>query len=124
MHDFSFSTGGTLSLASEAVPPNQTEKANSGYRREKSMIRRLSTFLLTIVALVSVVNIASHAESKPLLTHHVRDVTSNGQATLVGHLPANQSMRLVLVLPVRNQAGLDDFLKDIHDPFSPNYHHY
>ena len=85
------------------------------------MIRRLSTSLLTIVALVSVVNVVSHAESKTLLTRHVREVTLNGQAQSVGRLPATQSMRLVLVLPLRNQEGLDNFLKDVYDPFSSHY---
>ena len=88
------------------------------------MIRRLSTFLLTIVALVSVVNVASRAESKPLLTHHVRQVALNGIAPAVGRLPANQSMRLVLVLPLRDREGLDNFLKDVYDPSSPNFRHF
>jgi len=30
-------------------------------------------------------------------------------------------MKLVLVLPLRNQAGLDQLLKDIYDPASPSY---
>jgi subtilase family serine protease len=88
------------------------------------MIRRLSTSLLTVVALVSAMNIASRAESKPLLTHHVRQVTLNGIAPSVGRLPASQSMRLVLVLPLRNREGLDNFLKDVYDPFSSNYRHF
>jgi len=88
------------------------------------MIRRFTTSVLTIVALVALANVASRAESKPLLTHHVREATGNGQAPLVGHLPSNQSMRLVLVLPLRNQEGLNSFLKDISDPFSANYRHY
>jgi subtilase family serine protease len=56
-----------------------------------------------------------------LLTRHVREATLNGQAPLVGHLPATQSMRLVLVLPHRNQAELDDFLKELYDPHSASY---
>ena len=51
------------------------------------MMRRLST-LLTVVALVSVANVVSQAQSLPLLTRHVREVTLNGQAPLVGNLPA------------------------------------
>ena len=48
------------------------------------MIRRLSTSLLAIVALLSVANIVCHAQSRPLLTRHVREVTLNGQARSVG----------------------------------------
>ncbi len=30
-------------------------------------------------------------------------------------------MRLVLVLPLRNQAALDDFLRQLYNPSSPSY---
>ncbi|MGA2019710.1 MAG: S53 family serine peptidase [Candidatus Sulfotelmatobacter sp.] len=84
------------------------------------MIRRLNVFLLTIVAIVSGATIVSQAQQS-LLTRHVREVVRNGQAPLVGHLPATQSMRIVLVLPHRDQAGLDDFLKEVYDPTSPSF---
>jgi kumamolisin len=83
------------------------------------MMRRSST-LLTIVALVLGVNIVCHAQSQ-LLTRHVREMTLNGQAPVVGHLPATQSMRLVLVLPLRNQETLDNFLRELYTPSSPSY---
>jgi len=55
------------------------------------------------------------------MTRHVREVTLNGQAQSMGRLPAKQSMRLVLVLPLRNQAQLDDFLENLYDPSSPSF---
>jgi len=64
------------------------------------------------------------AQSLPLLTHHVREATQNGQAPSVGRLPAAQRMQLVIVLPLRNQAALNDFLKQLYDPGSPSYRHY
>jgi subtilase family serine protease len=85
------------------------------------MIRRLSTSLLTTVALVSVLSIVCLAQPQSLLTHHVREATLNGQAQYVGPLPATQPMRLVLALPIRNQAGLDNFLKEVYDPSSASY---
>jgi len=87
------------------------------------VIRKLSTFLLTVVALGSVVNLVCVAQSLPAApwTRHVRDVVLNGQAKPVGRLPATQSMRLVLVLPLRNQAALDSFLKELYDPSSASY---
>jgi subtilase family serine protease len=88
------------------------------------MIRRSGTSLLTIFVLVLAVNIVCHAQSRRLLTPHVRGVTLNGQARSAGRLPAGQSMRLVLVLPHRNQAALDQFLKDLYNPASPSYRHY
>ena len=85
------------------------------------MTRRLSTSLLTMVALVSAVSIVCLAQPQSPLTHHVREATLNGQAHYVGPLPATQSMRLVLVLPIRNQAALDNFLKEVYDPSSGSY---
>lgn len=84
------------------------------------MIRRIATSLLTLVALVSFVSTASHAGT--VMTHHAREVIT--RVPMVGHLPANQSMRLVLTLPIRDQAGLDAFLKDVYDKNSPNFRHF
>jgi subtilase family serine protease len=88
------------------------------------MIRRLGTSLPRVFVLVLVVNIVCLAQSRPLLTHHVREVTLNGQARSVGRLPAAQPMRLVLVLPLRNQTSLNQFLKELYNPASPSYRRY
>ena len=88
------------------------------------MIRRLGPSLLTIVALVSLTHISSYAQSPALLTHHVREVVANGQAPLVGHLPATQAMRLVVALPLRNQSELDSFLHNLYDPSSASFRHF
>jgi subtilase family serine protease len=85
------------------------------------VIRRLSVFLLAIVAIVSGATIASQAQNLSLLTRHTRDEVVNGQTPLVGRLPATQSMRLVLVLQHRNQAGLESFLREVYDPYSASY---
>jgi len=90
---------------------------------------RHSVALLTIAAAVLFLMFASstpvaQAQPQSLLTRHVRDVTLNGQAPFVGRLPATQSMRLDIVLPVRDQAGLDGFLQELYDPSSPAYRHF
>ncbi|MGA9131770.1 MAG: S53 family serine peptidase, partial [Candidatus Sulfotelmatobacter sp.] len=85
------------------------------------MIRRLGVFLLTIVVMVLGVNFVCQAQTRPLLTRHVREVTVNGQAQSVGRRPATQSMRLVLALPLRNQEALDNFLMELYDPSSASY---
>ena len=84
------------------------------------MIRKL-VLLLTIVAIVSGATIVSQAQPQAPVTRHTRDVVVSGQAPLAGHLPANQSMNIVLVLQHRNQAELDQFLKDLYDRSSPSY---
>jgi subtilase family serine protease len=58
------------------------------------------------------------------MTRHMREATKNGQATLVGHLAATQIMQLDVVLPVRDQAGLDNFLADIYSSNIPNHRHF
>ena len=85
------------------------------------MNRKLRTSLVTIAALVPVMNIVCQAASPAPATRHVRDVVANGQAKSVGRLPATEPMRLVLVLPHRNQPALDNLLKELYDPSSPSY---
>jgi kumamolisin len=85
------------------------------------MIRRLGASLLTIVALVFLVNFVCQAQAVPLMTRHVRAAVRTGQARSVGHLPATQTMRLVLVLPLRNQAELENLLQELYDPSSLSY---
>ena len=88
------------------------------------MNRRLVVFFLIVVALVASVNIVCQAQSKTLLTRHVREVTLNGQAKLVGQLPATQSMHVDIVLPLRDQPGLENFVKEVSNPKSSLYRHY
>ncbi len=64
------------------------------------------------------------AQAQSFMTHHVRDVVRKGQAQSNGRLAQNQMMNLDLVLPVRNQAALDQFVADVYDPASANYHHF
>jgi subtilase family serine protease len=88
------------------------------------VIRRLSAPLLAIAALVPVANMVCQAASPSLATRHLHDVVLSGKAKLVGRLPATQTMRLVLVLPQRNQTGLDNFLKEVYDPSSTTFRHF
>ena len=76
-----------------------------------------------MLVLLSMVSIVCQAQQTPL-TRHVREATLNGQAQYVGPLPATQPMRLVLALPLRNQAELDSFLQKVYDPSSASYRHF
>src|SRR5580700_5980817 len=88
------------------------------------MYRRLNFIspTITILAIVFLANALSQAEPAPLLTRHVRDVVVNGQAPLVGQLPATQTLRFDIVLPLRDRAGLQNFLQEVQSPTSPSYH--
>ncbi len=66
----------------------------------------------------------AQAQSQSALTHHARQEVIRGQAQFLSRLPATESLRLHMVLPLRNQAGLDKFLRDVSDPASPSYRHF
>jgi kumamolisin len=68
--------------------------------------------------------LAEEHAGKTLLTHHVREAVKSGAAKSIGRLPADQSMRIVLALPHRNQAELDQLLKDLYDPSSSSFHNF
>jgi len=57
-----------------------------------------------------------------LMTRHVPQVVANGKAQRVGQLPANQTMRFDIVIPLRDQTGLDIFYQELYDPTTPFYH--
>ena len=86
------------------------------------MVRKISLFLLTITAIVTVLTTNSQAQS--VLTRHVREATRTGEAKPIGQLPSDQIMNLDVVLPLRDQAGLDSFLQEVYDPTSPSYRHF
>ena len=88
------------------------------------MIRRLSVFLIAVVAMVLFVNLVCQAQPQSLLTRHVREVVVNGQTPSVGRLPATQSMHFDIVLALRHQPELDNFLQELYDPSSPSYRHF
>jgi kumamolisin len=59
-----------------------------------------------------------------LRTHHMRPVVTNGTARFVKRLPTSQSLRLDIVLPLRDPAGLSTFLQELYDASSPSYRHF
>jgi subtilase family serine protease len=85
------------------------------------VIRRLSLIFVAI-ALVSIV--AKDSQAQYMSTHHVREAVRSGEAQPIGRLPAGQIMTLNIVLPLRDQTGLELFLADLYNPKSLSYRHY
>jgi subtilase family serine protease len=85
------------------------------------VIRRLGS---TVFAAAAALLATTALSAQTLLTHEMRDAVRNNQAQAVGRLPANQLMSLDIVLPLRNQAGLERLLDEIYDPSSASYRHY
>ena len=88
------------------------------------MIRRFSGSLLVFVALVALVNVVCQAQPQTLLSRHVPEVVLNGEAKLVGQLPATQTMHFDIVLAMRHRAALEKFLHEVYDPAKPTYRHF
>ena len=80
------------------------------------MIRRFGVFSLTLVAVLTIVSVASQAAPQPMLTRHTRGPVVNGEAQSLGRLPASQTMHCDVVLALRHAPELDNFLQDIYDP--------
>jgi subtilase family serine protease len=88
------------------------------------MGRILTKFLLTVAAIALAANSVCQAQPQPLLTRHVREVARTGQAQSVSRLSSTQFIRFDIVLPLRHQPELDNFLQELYDPSSPSYRHF
>jgi subtilase family serine protease len=63
-------------------------------------------------------------QAQSLLTRHTREVVASGEARSTGRLPASQTMHFDIVLALRHQAELNNFLDALYDPTSPSYRHF
>jgi kumamolisin len=70
------------------------------------------------------ITIPGQAQPQSLLTRHVREEVINGRAQFAGQLPATQTLLFDIVLPLRDRAGLQDFVQQVQDPASPSYHQF
>jgi len=77
-----------------------------------------------LAAILVVVAIVPQAQAQSFMTRHVREAVTSGQAQAAGRLPATQTIRFDVVLPLRHQGNLDNFLKAVYNPSSPAYRHF
>jgi kumamolisin len=66
----------------------------------------------------------AQAQAQSMATRHVRQGVISGEAKFLNRLPETQTLRLDIVLPLRDQAGLDKFLQEVYEPSSPSYRHF
>jgi subtilase family serine protease len=83
------------------------------------VICRPASILLSAMALACV---AASVQAQSVMTHHVREVLQTDAVQASGRLASNQVMKLDIVLPLRDPAGLKTLLSQIYDPKSPSYH--
>ena len=89
-------------------------------RSYRGAIPRGLYLALCSATLLFVMETQAQAQSA-LMTHHVRQEVISRQAQYLSPLPATRSLRLDIVLPLRDQAGLDRVLQELGDPSSPSY---
>jgi subtilase family serine protease len=75
--------------------------------------------MFAIIAVASTT--AVYAQVRPVSIGHAREVIGSGQARAIGKLAPEQMMSLDLVLPLRDEAGLDSLLKEIQDPANASF---
>jgi subtilase family serine protease len=66
--------------------------------------------------------VSAQTPPRKSLPGHIPPAVSRLQAE--GFLPATNQLRLAIGLPLRNEAVLDDLLRQICDPASPNFRHF
>ena len=71
----------------------------------KRLIALLTIVAVALFAVLVMSTPAALAQPQSLLTHHVQPVVLTVRRPFVGKLPANQSMRIDIVLAVRDQPG-------------------
>lgn len=81
--------------------------------------RKIATALCVAASLVTA---SPMMALQPLATHHLREAVSKGGAKLVRPLAPTETLKLAIVLPLRNEAELDELLPKLSDPKSPQYH--
>jgi hypothetical protein len=83
---------------------------------------RTARSLSTVVAMIFLWVFSGRAAEMRALHGHVPAAAANLRP--LGPLAGASRLRLAISLPLRNQAGLDNFLRRLYDPASPDYHHY
>ncbi len=83
--------------------------------------RGLHAVLCSAVLLFAV---AAPTKAGSLPTHHLYQAVISGRAKFLNWLPPTQALRINILFPVRDEAGLDNFLREVYDPSSPSYRHF
>ncbi len=96
--------------------PLKCPSPESAPPRARGVSRAILFALITMVSAAGV-----YAQAQTVSTGHAREVIKSGQARAIGKLAPGQMMNLDLVLPLRDEAGLDNLLAEIHNPASPSY---
>ena len=84
-------------------------------------LRGFAAWLAVPTLIAILLPLQVHGQAQAVLTSHLREAVSTGQAEWVDRLPATDYLRLNIMLPLRNEAELDELIQEIYDPQSPFY---
>src|SRR5271170_5596933 len=93
----------------------------AGIARRAAILRGLYAVLYSSILLLGV---ETAAQGQSLVTRHVRQDVVSGKAQFLNRLSKTQTLRLDVVLPLRDPEGLEEFLQDVYNPSSPSYRHF
>jgi kumamolisin len=93
----------------------------SGRSYEVAVLRGVYVLLCSAMLLFVM---ETQAQAQSMQTRHLRQAVISGEAKFLNRLPETQTLRLDVVLPLRDQAGLEKFLEEVYDPSSPSYRHF
>ncbi len=83
------------------------------------------SFLALLTGLLLAPGLTAHAaEPRLAVPHSATPAAALRGARALGRLPAGQTMRLALTLPLRNQSGLEALIKAQYTPGSPQFHRF
>ena len=86
-------------------------------------IMRAFMVSVAVLAIIATFGQLSSGQTQQLaMTRHVRAEVASGEAKLVGRLPASEILNFDVMLPLRDRAGLQSFIREQYDPASPFYH--
>ena len=91
---------------------------------------QLSTFVRTAFFKIFVLAVAVAVFALPvgaaqqILRGHVPEAVARLHLQPTGRLAATNELWLAIGVPLRDRAGLENFVAQISDPSSPNYRHY
>lgn len=84
----------------------------------------LRRFSLALGLATVLYGVNTSLQAQELLTHHVRKEVANGMAVYQHPMLATQILRLDIVLPLREQAELEQLLQELYNPASSSFRNF
>ena len=78
------------------------------------------TALAALVIFTVIISSRGAEPGRKMLPGHV--IAATARLTATGRLSATNQLALAIGLPLRDAAGLDEFIRALYDPASPNFH--